>query len=371
VCKAIIAERRIVNDLFRLLRNMFFTSSDRWEENMNTSLRFVVLLALLGSLFLFSTMAEAAEKRDGVQAVARKSSGKPSVKKVAVTPKKKPRIVKTAKPNAAQSVADKLNLKSGAALVLEQDTRKALFQKKADQVMPIASLTKVMTAMVVLDGSPNLEAPIAITGEDIDHLRGSSSRLPVGSIISRETALLLALMSSENRAANALGRHYAGGMSAFLAAMNRKARALGMDNSHFEDPTGLSSRNVSTAYDLAKMVAAAHDYPLIRELTTNAESTINIDGRELHYRNTNPLVRNTGWQVGISKTGYISEAGRCLVMQAQLAEKPVLIVLLDSQGSETRVGDANRIKRWMETVQTANKQPMHTTNTQGGTRNQG
>jgi len=242
--------------------------------------------------------------------------------------------------------------------VLEQQTSKALFRKNADQVVPIASLTKVMTAMVVLDAAPDLEAPTTITDDDVDLLRGSSSRLPVGSIISRRTALLLALMSSENRAANALGRHYPGGLRPFIAAMNQKAAALGMRDSHFEDPTGLTSKNVSTAYDLAKMVSAGHDYPLIREFTTNGESTVNIDGRELVYRNTNPLVRNPGWEVGLSKTGYISEAGKCLVMQARLAEKPVLIVLLDSVGSLTRVGDANRIKRWLEGAPPTKKQPI-------------
>jgi D-alanyl-D-alanine endopeptidase (penicillin-binding protein 7) len=160
-------------------------------------------------------------------------------------------------------------------------------------------------------------------------------------------------------------------MPAFLAAMNRKARAIGMLESHFEDPTGLTSHNVSTAFDLAKMVAAAHDYPLIRELTTNAESTINIDGRELIYRNTNPLVRNTTWNVGLSKTGYISEAGRCLVMQAHLAGRPVVIVLLDSVGSMTRVGDANRIKQWMEGVHGRARQPIHAAAGRSATRTTG
>jgi serine-type D-Ala-D-Ala endopeptidase (penicillin-binding protein 7) len=337
---------------------------------MGIYLRVVMLLLVLGGLVLSSSETMAAEKRVNTKVAAKKTVVKQSSKKAKATPKKKTQLAQIAKPAVSQPVLDKLNLQSGAALVLEQHTSKAIFQKNATQVMPIASLTKVMTAMVVLDGAPDLHAPITITDDDIDHLRGSSSRLPVGSIISRETAMLLALMSSENRAANALGRHYPGGMQAFLVAMNRKARALGMGDSHFEDPTGLTSRNVSTAYDLAKMVAAAHGYALIRELTTNSESKINIDGRELVYRNTNPLVRNAGWEVGLSKTGYISEAGKCLVMQAQLAEKPVVIVLLDSVGSMTRVGDANRIKRWMETVQTANKQPMHTATAQISKRQQ-
>jgi D-alanyl-D-alanine endopeptidase (penicillin-binding protein 7) len=211
----------------------------------------------------------------------------------------------------------------------------------------------------VLDGSPSLQAPIAISDDDVDYLRGSRSRLSVGAVMSRETALLLALMSSENRAANALARHYPGGMPAFLAAMNVKAQSLGMRDTRFEDPTGLSSNNVSTAHDLAKMVAAAYRYPLIREFSTTSESTVDVGGRELAFRNTNPLVKNSAWDVGLSKTGYIHEAGKCLVMQARVAEKPVVIVLLDSAGKLTRVGDANRIKRWMENTHAAQKVTTH------------
>ena len=245
----------------------------------------------------------------------------------------------------------KLTVQSASALVLDQGNGGPIFQKNPGQVAPIASITKLMTAMVVLDSSPSLTAPIAISDEDVDYLRGSRSRLQVGSVLSRESALLLALMSSENRAAHALARHYPGGLPAFLAAMNIKAQALGMRDTHFEDPTGLTSSNVSTANDLAKMVAAAYRYPLIREFTTTAEATVEVNGREVAYHNTNPLVRSGSWDVGLSKTGYIQEAGKCLVMQARVADKPVVIVLLDSVGSMTRVGDANRIKRWMEHTQ--------------------
>jgi len=171
--------------------------------------------------------------------------------------------------------------------------------------------------------------------------------------------LLLALMSSENRAAHALARHYPGGLAAFIAAMNAKARSLGMVSTRFEDPTGLTSNNVSTANDLAKMVAAAHRYPLIRELSTTPEATVEVAGRPLEFRNTNPLVKNAAWDVGLSKTGYIHEAGKCLVMQARVADKPVVIVLLDSAGKLTRVGDANRIKRWMESTHAARQLPTH------------
>ena len=242
----------------------------------------------------------------------------------------------------------RLDVKSGSALVIEQANGGALYEKHADAVMPIASITKLMTAMVVLDGVPDLQAGVSISEDDVDYLKGTRSRLQVGASMSRETALLLALMSSENRAAHALARHYPGGLRSFVAAMNDKARALGMRNTRFEDPTGLTSNNVSTAHDLAKMVAAAHRYPLIREFSTTPGASVEIAGRQLEFHNTNPLVKSASWDVGLSKTGYISEAGKCLVMQARVADKPVVIVLLDSAGKQTRVGDANRIKRWME-----------------------
>lgn len=253
-----------------------------------------------------------------------------------------------------------LAVRSGSALVVEQGEDGALFQKNAGVVVPIASITKLMTAMVVLDGIPDLQAPITVTDEDVDYLRGSRSRLQVGTVITRETALLLALMSSENRAANALARHYPGGMPAFLAAMNVKAQSLGMRDTRFEDPTGLTSNNVSTARDLAKMVAAAYRYPLVREFSTTPEAVVDVGGRPLAFHNTNPLVKSAAWDVGLSKTGYINEAGKCLVMQARVADKPIVIVLLDSAGKLTRVGDANRIKRWVESAYAARKVPTRT-----------
>ena len=286
--------------------------------------------------------------------VARKKSvAGPAVRKSASLSAAKKKIVAVpgSAPVPAWHEARRLDVQSAAALVLDQNAGDALYQKNASQVVPIASITKLMTAMVVLDSSPSLAAPITIADDDVDLLRGSRSRLHVGSTMSRENALLLALMSSENRAAHALARNYPGGMPAFLSAMNIKAQALGMRDTHFEDPTGLTSNNVSTAHDLAKMVIAAHRYPLIREFSTTSEATVDIGGRELAYRNTNPLVKSAAWDVGLSKTGYINEAGKCLVMQARLVDKPVVIVLLDSVGKQTRVGDANRIKRWLESTQ--------------------
>lgn len=244
----------------------------------------------------------------------------------------------------------KLLVSSSAALVLDQTSGTPLFQKNAQSVVPIASITKLMTAMVVLDSQPNLQAPVSISEDDVDTLRGSRSRLNVGTVLPRQQALLLALMSSENRAAHALARHYPGGLDAFVTAMNRKAMELGMHDTRFQDPTGLTSNNVSTARDLAKMVAAAHGYPLIREFSTTSGAQVEVGRRLLDFHNTNALVKSDSWQIGVSKTGYIHEAGKCLVMQARVADKPVVIVLLDSAGKQTRIGDANRIKRWMESA---------------------
>ena len=243
-----------------------------------------------------------------------------------------------------------LALYSASALVIDQETGQALLEKQSGVVVPIASISKLMTAMVVLDAKLDMNEVIAIGDDDIDGLKGTRSRLPVGTTMTRETAMLLALMSSENRAANSLGRHYPGGLPAFVKAMNRKAQALGMLNSRFEEPTGLSSNNVSTAHDLARMVAAAANYPEIRNFSTTGGARVELNGHIREFHNTNALVHSDNWEIGVSKTGYISEAGRCLVMQARVADKPVVIVLLDSAGKMTRVGDANRIKRWMESA---------------------
>ena len=325
---------------------------------MRMVLNTVLFLAALATGLLAGDGVQAADKKvkpGAYKTVSKKA--KPMAPKL--TPRKVRAVKKSASPahilsaNNAEAWQDvrKLAVQSGAALVIEQDGSDALFQKNANAIAPIASITKLMTAMVVLDSTPDLNAPISISDDDVDMLRGSRSRLHVGSVMTRETALLLALMSSENRAAHALARHYPGGMSAFLAAMNVKAQTLGMRDTRFEDPTGLASSNVSTAHDLAKMVAAAHRYPLIREWSTMGEATVEIGGRALAFHNTNPLVKNAAWDVGVSKTGYIHEAGKCLVMLARLADRQVVIVLLDSVGKLTRVGDAKRIKRWMESVQ--------------------
>jgi D-alanyl-D-alanine endopeptidase (penicillin-binding protein 7) len=240
-------------------------------------------------------------------------------------------------------------LGSAFAVIYDERGQRPLYTKNADKVVPIASITKLMTAMVILDANLPLDEPISIEAEDRDRLKGTRSRMSNGMTLTRGELLKLALMASENRAAAALARTYPGGTQVVLAMMNAKARELGMSSTKFFDPTGLHSNNVSTAQDLVKMVMAAQRYELIQQYTTSPSHVVNVDGRRsLRFSNTNPLVRSTSWDIGLSKTGYISEAGRCLVMQATIQQRPVVIVLLDSWGKRTRVGDANRIKRWME-----------------------
>jgi D-alanyl-D-alanine endopeptidase (penicillin-binding protein 7) len=257
-----------------------------------------------------------------------------------------------AKPSFGQMIglheaADSLELKSGVALVLDQDTNEVLFSKNSQAILPIASLTKLMTAMVVTESLQPLDETVTITDDDVDTEKGSRSRLRVGTQLRREDMLHLALMASENRAANALGRSYPGGLSAFVAAMNQKARALGMNDTHYVEPTGLSSRNQSSARDLATLVKAAHEVPLIRELSTSPEYMVEVGNRTVQFRNTNGLVKSPEWEIGLQKTGYISEAGRCLVMQAKMAGRHLIMVFLDSAGKYSRIGDAERVRRWI------------------------
>jgi serine-type D-Ala-D-Ala endopeptidase (penicillin-binding protein 7) len=247
--------------------------------------------------------------------------------------------------------ADAPEIKSTAALVYDAADGTVLYGKNTAQVAAIASITKLMTAMVVLDAELPLDETIRIDSADIDTLKHTGSRLRVGSVFSRRDMLHMALMSSENRAASALGRAYPGGMDAFVAQMNAKARSLGMHLTRFVEPTGLSSENVSTAQDLAVLVQASLDYPLIREFTTTPNAQIHTaDGRVYGFNNSNGLVRGSSWQIDVSKTGYISEAGRCLVMHAHILDRPIIIVLLDSWGKYTRIGDANRVKKWLEST---------------------
>ncbi|KUE81569.1 D-alanyl-D-alanine endopeptidase [Aeromonas schubertii] len=239
-------------------------------------------------------------------------------------------------------------MNSDAFVIANHRTGEVLSERNANRVMPIASITKLMTAMVVLDSGLRLNETLTVTQADIDRLKGTGSRLAIGSRLSRAQMLHIALMASENRAASALARHYPGGQRAFVEAMNAKARMLGMWDTHFYDSTGLTPRNVSTAHDLAKMVAAAASYPLIRQYSTDDQSLVRTNKTQLHYRNSNRLVREGVWDVNVSKTGYIREAGRCLVMETRVQREPVIMVLLNADTTDQRVADAKRIKTWLE-----------------------
>jgi len=242
-------------------------------------------------------------------------------------------------------------LRSSIALIYDEQGQRALYSKNADTVAPIASISKLMTAMIVLDAKLPMDEEIRITSQDVDTLKGSHSRMQPGMILTRGELIEVALMASENRAAAALARTYPGGSEAAIAKMNAKAHDLGMLNTRFLDPTGLNSGNVSTAQDLVKMVLAAQNYEAIHNATTSSSHIAEPAGyRPLLYKNTNPLVRNTSWDISVSKTGYINEAGRCLVMKANIKQRQVVIVLLDSWGKSTRIGDANRIKKWIESA---------------------
>src|SRR5689334_14536153 len=245
----------------------------------------------------------------------------------------------------------KLKLASHNVLILDAEADNPIYAKGADEVTPIASVTKLMTAMVVLDARQPMDDLLEVDMRDFDFLKGSSSRLRIGATLSRREMLRLALMSSENRAASALARYYPGGTPAFVSAMNAKAQLLGLTNTHYEDPTGLNPNNVSTAHDLARLVKAAAEYPLIREFTTTPSQYVQVEGtnQTIGFNNSNPLVKNDKWDIRLQKTGYIREAGKCLVMLANIASKPVVIVLLDSLGKYTRVADAQRVKHWLET----------------------
>jgi len=255
---------------------------------------------------------------------------------------------------------DALDLKSSVALVLDQDTNEVLFSKNSQAVLPIASITKLMTALVVSETKQPLDEILTIGSEDIDSEKGSGSRLKVGTRLSREAMLHLALMSSENRAANALGRHYPGGLPAFVSAMNLKAQSLGMKDTRYVEPTGLSSRNQSSATDLAMLVREVDKHALIRELSTSPEFGVTVGKRNLSFRNSNGLVRSGEWDIGLQKTGYITEAGRCLVMQAQLSGRKLIMVLLDSAGKYSRIGDAQRIRKWVSELPLAQPLPVVT-----------
>jgi len=326
---------------------------------MNKSLhQWVVLLAASMMVVMATPVLSQTTARDGSTArkakeqVAAKTSPKSSRK--ARKPTTSKAAVAPVRPSYGQlaglhAVPDELDLRSSVALVIDQDTNEVLFEKNQTAVMPIASLTKLMTGMVINDAKLSMDEVITITQDDVDTEKGSGSRLRVGTRLTRGEALHLALMSSENRAAHALGRTHPEGLSVFVGLMNAKAQALGMHASTFVEPTGLSSRNQSNAHDLALLVSAASDDSKLREYSTSHGYVFAAGKRTLKYNNTNRLVKHPEWDIGLQKTGYISEAGQCLVMQARVAGRKLIMVFLDSAGKLSRIGDAERVRRWVET----------------------
>lgn len=253
----------------------------------------------------------------------------------------------TIHPTNTQAITGGLILSSQSALVVNNKTGQILYQKNADRIMPIASISKLMSAMVVLDANLDMNETVTITPDEIDRLKGTGSRLAIGTALTRKELLHLSLMSSENRATHALGRTYPGGMGAFVAAMNRKAQSLGMYSSRFYEPTGLNFQNVSTAKDLSLMVNAAAQYPQIRTNSTSNYASVQTQNGQQNYKNSNALVREGMWNIELQKTGYIREAGRSMVVKANIQNQPVTIVLLNSPTSATRVNDARKIESWM------------------------
>ena len=309
-----------------------------------------------------STKKSAANKRKGKAAdkqAKAQARGRMVRKVVVVRGKRKVIYVAQSKAQEAPPVAsagdkaglahtrDPLELKSNVALVIDQHNAKILLEKNSNAVLPIASITKLMTAMVVLDAHQDMNEMLDITEAEIDREKNTHSRLRVGSRVKRSDLMHIALMSSENRAAAALGRNYPGGITAFVAAMNAKAKELGMHDTHYVDSSGLSSRNVSTASDLAKLVTVAAKQPMIRQYSTDTKYVVDTGGHLQQYASTNQLVRNPEWDIAVQKTGYISEAGRCLVMQAKIKGREIVMVFLDSKGKLSRIGDASRVRQWL------------------------
>ncbi|MDI9332024.1 MAG: serine hydrolase [Alphaproteobacteria bacterium] len=322
----------------------------------------LISVAAIGGLVAFGVQAQAENGRfktsSGQQAKSKPKVPQP-IRKVASktlqTPVKARKVSAEVAPRPSygqlaglHSVNDELALKSSVAFVVDQDTQEVLFRKNDHAVLPIASITKLMTGLIISEAKLDLDEPITISQDDVDTEKGSSSRLRVGTTLSRGEMLHLALMSSENRAAHALGRTYPGGLAAFVRLMNAKAVQLGMNDTRYDEPTGLSSKNQSSARDLAVLVGRAYNDPLLRELSTSPGHVVEVGRQTLQYRSTNRLISNPHWDIGLQKTGYISEAGQCLVMQARIAGRKLIMVFLDSAGKLSRVADAERVRRWVE-----------------------
>lgn len=310
------------------------------------------LLVLAGLSVLAPSYASAATRKSATIQTSKKQVGQRIVRKLAVVVPAKPSYGQLA---GLHGEADPLQLKSSVALVVDQDTKEVLLSKNDQAVLPIASITKLMTGLLVSEAHLPMDEMLTITQEDVDTEKGSHSRLAVGTELSRGELLHLALMSSENRAAHALGRTYPGGLSHFVGLMNARAKTLGMQDTSYVEPTGLSSKNQSSARDLATLVNFAYGDPTLRELSTSTGYQVEVGRRTLQFNNTNRLVKNPAWDIGIQKTGYISEAGQCLVMQAKIAGRKLIMVFLDSAGKLSRIADAERVRHWVESSPTLNR----------------
>ena len=306
-------------------------------------LGFAIALGCISLQAVAAPKGESSKSTDAATAESQRASAK-RVKRVA-SPALRPSYGQLAGLRDAQGP---LALKSSVALVVDQDTHEVLLSKNEAAVLPIASITKLMTGILISEAKLPMDETLTITQDDVDTEKGSRSRLKVGTVLTRGELLHLALMSSENRAAHALGRTYPGGIDTFVALMNAKAQELGMRDTTYVEPTGLSSRNRSSAQDLATLVDTASTDPLLRELSTSPSYQVAVGRHVLQYNNTNRLVKNPGWDIGLQKTGYISEAGQCLVMQAKIAGRKLIMVFLDSAGKLSRLGDAERVRRWIE-----------------------
>lgn len=317
----------------------------RWGDGVKLCLTGWATAAIVMGLATFVSPSIAAKTTKS------RAEAKSAAPAKTVSKRRKARVAQ-ARPSAAQlqglrATDDPLDLRSSVALVVDQDTDEVLLSKNPEAVLPIASITKLMTAIVVVDAGQSMDESLRVERVALDTPRNNRTRLKVGAELTRGELMHLALMSSENRAAHALGANYPGGIPALVEAMNGKARELGMHDSHFVEPTGLSSENKSSAHDLTLLVKAAYQHPELREYSTSPDAAVPVGRRMVQFRNTNALVRSPSWEIGLQKTGFISQAGRCLVMQAELAGRKLIMVLLDSAGRYSRIGDAERIRRWL------------------------
>lgn len=314
----------------------------------------VAATVLLAAAGFAPAQAAVAGERAAASKPARVAPKKQKAPAKKAAPRKRARVYAPPRPSYGQlyglhATDDALDLKSSVALVVDQDTDEVLFSKNPEAVLPIASITKLMAALVLAEADLPLDEQLVVSREDVaaTAVSGSRSRLTAGTRLTRGELMHLSLMASENRATYTLSRNYPGGIDSFVSAMNAKATQLGMNDTRYVEPSGLSSNNQSSAQDLARLVRAADQHPIIRQFSTSLDAAVAVGRRMVQFRNTNGLVRNPEWEIGLQKTGFISAAGRCVVMQTQMAGRKLIMVLLDSAGKYSRIGDAERLRHWI------------------------